>query len=140
MADIDQGNHRYRERSARSYWRHRRSWFVKKIILFKKRSNKLRFFESSYFFSPSLLRSLLPSLPRSLALSLPRSFAPSFPRSLAPSFSRSLAPSLPPFGRGRGGCYIPLALKITSLALLISWNFFSAARFTSSPSVATRSG
>gem|GEM_PF-1538672 len=34
----------------------------------------------------------------------------------------------------------PLALKILSLASLISWNFFSAAFRMSSPKVATRSG
>ena len=36
--------------------------------------------------------------------------------------------------------YNPLALKIFSLASLISWNFFSAALRTSSPRAATLSG
>ena len=45
----------------------------------------------------------------------------------------SLSISLFPF-------YIPLALKIFSLASLISLNLRSAARLTSSPRVATRSG
>ena len=36
--------------------------------------------------------------------------------------------------------YSPLAFQIRSLAAFISWNFFSAALRTSSPSFATRSG
>lgn len=36
--------------------------------------------------------------------------------------------------------FIPRALYIRSLALFISWNFFSAARLTSSPNDATLSG
>ena len=48
----------------------------------------------------------------------------------------------PPFWGGVGGeaFYIPLALKIFSLASLISLNLRSAALLTSSPRVATRSG
>ena len=43
----------------------------------------------------------------------------------------------------REGCdanHNPLALYMVSFAAFISWNFFSAALRTSSPSVATRSG
>ena len=39
-----------------------------------------------------------------------------------------------------GYCHNPLAFQIRSFALLISWNFFSAALRTSSPKAATLSG
>lgn len=56
----------------------------------------------------------------------------------------SKSPKGNPFEKrgGRGGNHplIPLAFHTVSFAAFISWNFFSAALRTSSPSDATRSG